>query len=262
MHEGHRSRMRARFLKSGDFDGFSDFEFIEMLLYYGKPRGDTNPCAHALMERFGSFRQVVDASVDELSAVDGVGIHSAVLIKLVGEAMRRYRSDMVQHVPCYTRMSQVIDYLAGLFLGLDHERLYMLMFNDRMNLIECVPISQGSINGADVQLRLILEKIITKKATAVILAHNHPNGLAIPSECDMAVTDQIKTTLEAIHVTLVEHFIVSDTHFWPIMRRHYGMFRPSPLITGERTESYFYETFYDLEEENYTIHVSFDPPSK
>ena len=262
MHEGHRARMRERFLLNDGFDGFSDFEFIETLLYYGKPRGDTNPCAHALMERFGDFKKIVDASVDELSAVDGMGVHSAILIKVIGEAMRRYQKNMVRQVQNYTRMSLVVEYLSPLFLGLDHERLYMLMFNDRMNLIDCVLISRGSINSTEVQLRLMLEKIIAKKATAVILAHNHPNGVAIPSECDVTVTDQIKTTFEAIHVTLVEHFIISDTYFWPIMRRHYGMFRPSPIITGERTESYFYETFYDLEEEDYKLHFSFDSPSK
>lgn len=262
IHEGHRARMRERFLEIEGFDGFSDFELFETLLYYSKPRGDTNPCAHALMERFGSVKQVIDASVDELCGVDGMGLHSATLIKLMGELMRRYRKDMVQKAQSYARMSLVVDYLSPLFLGLAHERLYMLMFNDRMNLIDCVLISRGSINSTDVQLRLMLEKIIAKKATAVILAHNHPNGVAIPSECDVTVTDQIKTTFEAIHVTLVEHFIISDTYFWPIMRRHYGMFRPSPIITGDRTESYFYETFYDLEEEDYKLHFSFDPPSK
>lgn len=256
MHEGHRGRMRDRYLANEGFDGFSDYEFLEMLLYYGKPRGDTNPCAHELMERFGSIKALFEASVDELCTVDGVGLNSAILIKLINEAMRRYAGDMVERVQRYDTMSKVTDYLYRLFLGLDHERLYMLLFNDRLNLIDCVLLSKGSTNSSEVPMRNIVKKAVLKNATGVILAHNHPNGVAVPSESDLDVTEQIKHLLEIVDITLVEHFIIADEHFWPIMRRRYGVFRPAPV--SDRMESYFYESFYDLDETEYRLKPCFE----
>ena len=255
MHEGHRERMRERYMAHESFDGFSEYEFLEMLLYYGKPRGDTNPCAHALMERFGSIKAIFEASVDELCTVEGIGINSAILIQLIAESMRRYAGDMVQPVPVYDTMSKVIEYLYRLFVGLDHERLYMLMFNDRLNMIDCVMLSKGTVNNSDVPMRNIVKKAVLKNATGIILTHNHPNGVPVPSESDLQVTEQVKNLLEMVDIVLMEHFIVADNSFWPVMRRRYGIFRPAPI--NERAESYFYETFYDLEDGKYDVAIPF-----
>ena len=238
------------------FDGFSDHEILEMILYYSKARGDTNPCAHALMERFGSIKTIFEASVDELCTVEGIGTSSAILIQLISESMRRYIGELAAPVPCYDTMSKIADYLYRLFLGLDHERLYMLMFNDRLNLIDCVLISRGTINSSDVPMRKILNKVLFKKATSVVLAHNHPGGVSVPSDSDLEVTDQIKNVLEMMDVVLLEHFIFADRSFLPLIRRRYGRYRPEPI--KRQTESFFYETFYDLEEGEYTINPRFD----
>ncbi len=255
MHEGHRSRMRERYLANQNFSGFSDCEILEMLLYYGRPRGNTNPSAHELLAQFGSVKAIFEASVDELCRVKEVGMNSAILIKLVTEAMRRYSKDLTETARRYDTMSVVLSYLSSLFLGLDHEHLYMLMFNDRLNLLECIRLSEGSVNSSDFPIRKMIERIIQKKATAVILAHNHPNGLAVPSSGDLEITDTVNNMLMLMDVTLLEHFIVTEKGFWPIMRQHYGVFRNSP-VSG-RVESKFYEHFYDVPESEYSLNVSF-----
>ncbi len=256
MHEGHRARMRDRFMANRSFSGFSEFEFLEMLLYYSKPRGDTNPCAHELIDRFGTVKDVFEASVDELCGVRGMGESSAILIKMITEGMRRYAADLFADVERYDCMSKVRNYLYRLFLGMPCERLYILLFNDRMNLLDCVLLSEGSVNSSNVPMRLLVEQVVQKKATGIILAHNHPNGVAVPSSTDLEITDQIKAFLDTMDATLIEHFIVSGVKFWPIMRHCYDNYRVSP-VSG-LVESSFYDFFYDLNEQDYGFPPLFD----
>ncbi len=246
MHDGHRTRMRDRFLVPESFEGFSDYDLLEMVLYYAKPRGDTNPLAHELLDRFGSLKYILEASVDDLCQVRGMGENSAIMFKLITEMMRRYTGEMFSEPDRFDTVSKVRDFLYHLFMGLNREQLFLLLFNDRLNLLDCCKISEGSTNSTNVPFRLIVEKVVQKKATGVILAHNHPNGVAVPSNMDFEVTDSVKVFLEAMDVTLIEHFIVSETRFWPIMRDHYSNFRLSP-VSG-KVESAFYENFYDLQE--------------
>lgn len=243
IHLEHRRRLKERYLKNG-FDGFADHELIEMLLFFSKPQGDTNPTAHELMERFGSLKGILEASPEELCEVTGIGAHSAVLLKLIPELAKRYAAEETDHVTDYTTLSRIAQYFRPKFYGLDHECLYMMMFNNRMNLIDCIRVSEGAVNSSSVPIRLMTEKIIQKKASGVALAHNHPNGLAVPSSQDLEITDTLNNAFRLLDITLVEHLVFADNRFWPIMKEHFGMFRSSPL-TG-RVESEFYTTFYDL----------------
>ncbi|MBQ7173230.1 MAG: RadC family protein [Clostridia bacterium] len=154
-HDKHRERMRQRYL-SGGFNSFQEHELLEMLLFYAKPRGNTNPTAHALMERFGSLKNVMEASLDELKEVDGIGEQSAILFKLVTEFTRRYAIEAYRPKGyCFRDMKEIAMFIAPKFTGLDHEQLHMMLFNNRMNLLDHCIVSDGVVNSAEGKRRLL-----------------------------------------------------------------------------------------------------------
>ena len=255
MHEHHRQRMKARVIADGA-ESLALHELLEMLLYYGKPQGDTNPTAHELVERFGGMKGILEASIDDLVNVKGIGEHTAILFRLLNEALRRYARETITPAPCYHEISKIACYIHNYFVGLKKERLYMMLFNNRMNMIDCVMVSEGSVNRADVSLRFISEKIIQKNAANVVLAHNHPDGLPIPSREDIELTDVIRNHLQSLGVNLIEHLIVSGYTFDYIMRQHCGMYRVSP-ISG-LIECSYYEAFYDVDPKTFHFDPYFD----
>ena len=248
MHEQHRERMRFRYLQSG-FDGFSTHEILEMILYYAIPRGDTNGIAHQLMERFGSLNKLFEASVEELQEVPGVGLKSAILLKTMPEMLRRYANEKDDPGERFDQVSKIAQYFCRRYIGVDHECLYMMLLDNSMTLMDCTLIAEGSVNASSAPIRVMIEKALRKKASAVVLAHNHPHGLAIPSSNDLELTDMLNTTLGAIGITLVEHLVIAGSRFCPIMQQHCGEFRCSPL--SGKIESGFYHDFYDVDSEKW-----------
>ncbi len=250
MHQNHRRRMKDRYLRDG-FDSFATHELLEMLLYYSKARVDTNECAHLLLERFGSLKDVLEADLEALEEVPGIGEHSAIMIKLCLELIKRYSKDQSTPVTRYTSLSQILHYLFQLYIGVTRERLYMMLFNNRMNLLDCVLVSEGTVNSTSLPLAKINDIIVKKKAAAVVLAHNHPNGLAVPSPNDYELTDSLQVYLESIEIAFVEHLLIADNRFYPILKHRSGMFRSSPY--GKNLGSDFYKLFYDLDESQFTF---------
>lgn len=248
MHRQHRERMRERCLQNG-FANFATHELLELLLYYSIPRADTNGTAHGLMERFGSLKGICEASFDELLLVDGVGENSAILLRLIPELMKRYAMEQISPQAVYDSVGKLADYFSRTFIGLDHECLYMMLLNNRMNMIDCVLVSEGSVNGSNVPFRLMTQKALFKKASSVVLAHNHPDGLALPSAGDVRVTETLIGVFDTIGVTLLEHLILADGRFYPILQQHYGSLRKHPA-TGQ-IDSGFYENFYDADFETW-----------
>ena len=240
--------MRKRYLQSG-FDSFATHEILEMMLYYSIPQGDTNEIAHRLIERFGSLNRLFEASVDELQEVQGIGPKSAILLKTIPEMLKRYAMEKDGLGTRFDTVSKIAQYFCRLYIGVDHECLYLMLLDNSMTLMDCSVIASGTVNSSPAPIRLIMEKALRKKASAVVLAHNHPHGLAIPSANDLELTDQINSALDAISVTLVEHIIVANDRFCPIMKQHCGTFRCSP-VSG-KIESGFYDEFYDVESENW-----------
>lgn len=257
MHEQHRERMRQRFYKEG-FDHFETHELLEVLLYYSRPRGNTNPSAHELLEHFGSLKRIFEASVEELTEVRGIGERSATLIKLIPELLRRYAEDIDGVEERFDTLGKAGRFLFRRFLGLDHERLYMMMFNNRMNLIDCVAIADGTVNSASVPVGVIVEKAIRKKASAVILAHNHPNGIAVPSPEDNDMTETAMIALNNVGIDLIEHVIVADGWFTPILRKKNSEGRTLSQKTA-LTDGNFFERFYDIPDDQCCFSLIFPP---
>ena len=245
MHEHHRDRVRSRYRMDG-FESFAPHEILEALLFTSIPRGDTNELAHRLLERFGSLRRVLEASVDELLTVDGVGEKTAFLLKVVPEMMRRYAAEALSDVPAYNTLSAVGDYLCRRFVGCGTECVYMVMLDNRLSMMDCCKVSEGSVNNSLLPIRSIVERAVFRKVPIVVLAHNHPNGLAVPSGNDREVTGQVASALQLVGVTLLEHLVVADDRIWPIMRNDCAVRRVMPEEVLQANPD-FLSDFYDID---------------
>lgn len=250
IHKNHRQRVKARAQREG-FAHFSDHELLESLLFFAIPRVDTNLTAHRLLKEFGSLKGILDADVDALCRVEGIGPSSAILFRAISESMRRYERDCLKRTLCYNTLDKIAEYLRPYFVGLDHECLYAMFFNNRMNLIDCVLVSEGTVNMTMANVRQILRPMLSKNVSSVVLAHNHPDGLTVPSSADLEFTDMLNNHLNELGIVLVEHLIFVDYHYRPIMLKRYGTFRTSPV--SKLVESGFYDCFYNVDENSYHI---------
>lgn len=211
-HDGHRQRLMDRFRDNG-LDGFHSLQVLELILFFSIPRINTNDLAHALLERFGSVSRVMDASMEELMEVPGVGKNTATLLRLVKEAGRFYQVDRVQRGTLLQTMDDCGRYLIPYFLGKQRETVYLLCLDAGCNAIACREVGEGELNAAVISPRRVVEIALTEKASSVVLAHNHPSGVAIPSPEDVAVTQHLATALAAVDVVLLDHLIVADNDY-------------------------------------------------
>lgn len=225
IHRDHRSRMKARFAAQG-LDGLNDHEALELLLYFAVPRVDTNPIAHRLLDTFGSFHGVLDASPDALKRVQGVGENSALLIALAREVMRRYAMDKAEkdfQGAALTTTEKIGKYLAPYFLGVNEERMVALATDIKGKVLGVEEMSRGTTRATDVNIRRLVEFAIRYQAASIIIAHNHPGGLALPSHDDMQATRRIRETLGSLSIGLRDHIIIAGDDF--VSMHDSGMFR-------------------------------------
>lgn len=241
LHAGHRQRMKNSFLRTVPEEPVPH-ELLEMLLYYSIPRGDVNPLAHRLIERFGSLTGVLEASAEELCSVPGVGENTACLIRLTDAILRASAIEQAEPSKTYETVSKLDAYLRPRFAGLGNERVYLVMLDNGMRMIDCVAVADGVVNNSVVCVRRIAELCLNRHAACAVLAHNHPHGMAIPSSTDIEMTSTVDNALDILGIPLLEHLIITEHACFPILRSRKGMLRSSP-ITGEIDEA-FYETFY------------------
>lgn len=209
VHDGHREKMRRRFL-SGGLESFAPHEALELLLYYAIPRRDTNPIAHALMARYGSLSAVLNAPVEDLQKVEGIGESAAVLLHLVAPLARRAELEEAAREMAVRSSRQAGQYLLAAFAGKKRETVYQLCLDQKGKLLACKCLGEGGVSAASLDIRKVVENAILTSASAVILSHNHPSGIALPSREDYDVTDRAKAALATIGVTLMDHIIVAD----------------------------------------------------
>ena len=212
IHDGHREKMRQRFL-AGGLAVFADHEALELLLYYAVPRRDMNPVAHALIERYGSLSAVLSAPVEDLKQVEGIGESAAILLKLAPALVGKARLSEAGQERAMTSSELAGSYLLEQFAGEQNEVIYQLCLDRKGKLLACKRLGEGGISSAALDVRKLVENAILTQASAVILAHNHPSGIALPSNDDYAATDRAKAALATIGVDLVDHVIVADGDF-------------------------------------------------
>ena len=212
IHDGHREKMRQRFLKSG-LDAFADHEALELLLYYAIPRRDTNPIAHALMERYGSLSAVLAAPVEDLKKVEGVGESAAILLKLAPQLYRKAKMSDAEQETILSSVERVGAYLLERFAGEKNEVVYQLCLDRKGKLRVCKKLGEGGVTSADLDIRRLVENALLTGASAVVLAHNHPSGVALPSADDVQTTRRIAAALSAVEINLIDHIVVAEGDF-------------------------------------------------
>ena len=229
MHDGHRQRLKERFLLEG-LDNFNELQVLELLLFYAVPRQDTNPLAHRLLARFGSVSQVLDAPIEELQKVEGIGNHAAVLLHLTNALGRYYMVNRAMHEQVLSTTNACGELLVSYFHGRCNETVYLLCLDAKCKLLCCREVSEGSVNSAGVSPRKVVQMALAANATTVVLAHNHPSGIAVPSSEDVQTTYRIDAALKAVEITLADHIIVADGDYTSMAQS--GYFDPHRQIRG------------------------------
>ncbi len=212
-HDGHRARMKARF-KTHGLDNFDDHNVLELLLFYTIPRRDTNEIAHALLKRFGNLTAVFEASIDDLTSVPGVGESSAVLLRLIPQATRRYLLDKsTKHKEDLSSSDMAGNFAVAKLLYEPEEVLIMMCLDSCGRMISHYELARGDIEQVSVNIRRIAELAMSSKAISVILAHNHLSGSCLPSREDEQNTSRLRTALGLLGVNLADHIVVSGGEY-------------------------------------------------
>lgn len=212
VHEGHRARQKEKFRAHG-LDSFTDVEALELLLYYAIPRADTNELAHALLKEFRSFRGVMEADLDALQRVPGIGENAATLLRLVTALDRRYRSSADARGVQIRSAEDAGAYLLPRFAYCSEECSMLLCLDPAGRVISCRLLAEGTPSSVSLEAREIAETVLRDKADRVILAHNHVSGVALPSDADVSATKRLCHMLRMIGVTLEDHLVISDGDF-------------------------------------------------
>ncbi len=212
MAEGHRERLRNRFLKEG-LQNFEDYQALELLLFYAIPRRDVSPLARMLIQRFGSFSAVLNAPVEELQKIPGMGEGSAAFLHLMPELCQYYRKDMIRFKKQICSLRDAEEYLLPQFTGMTTEAVYLLCLDNANRILYSDFIGQGTVDAAHLSVRAVVEIALRVGATSIILAHNHPRGFAIPSQSDIDSTLRIQISLHGLGIRLQDHLIIADEDF-------------------------------------------------
>ena len=220
LHDNHRDRVRKDFLKRG-LDDAPAYRALEFLLFYSIPRRDTNELAHQLLNHFGSFSAVLDAPYEELCKVKGISENSAVLLKMIPALCRLYLEDKQAPGQQLTSVEAFGAFLKPKFIGKINEVVYLLCLDNRGRLLCCEQVDEGTVNSVPMMVRRIVEVCIRFSAVAVVMAHNHPNGFALPSQEDIIATREIQKVLKTMDITLLDHIVVANDDFVSMVDSHY-----------------------------------------
>lgn len=206
IHAGHRERMRERFLATG-FEGFEQHQILEMLLYYTCPRIDTNVLAHTLINRFGSISGVFDASPEELTKVSGISLNTAVLFKMIPKCTQIYYTSRTEKLS-FDNTRKLIDLFMSCYVGVTNEEFRLACFDNDLRLISNTVICEGAPSFSPINVRRITETALAAKSPCIAIAHNHPGGMPTPSTDDIFATRQIKSVMNSLGISLLDHIVV------------------------------------------------------
>ena len=223
IHTGHRQRLKDRFLKEG-LDQFEELYVLELLLYYCIPQKDTNPIAHALLDYFGSLTAVFAATPEELQKVPCIGKNAATFLTLIPQVGRYYQIKRSEPGDILTTIEQCGQYLVPYFIGRENETVFLLCLDAKCKVLGCKLVGEGSVNSANIPIRRVVELALKTNATTVVLAHNHPSGLALPSSDDIQTTLRLAKAMDAVEITLADHIVVADNDF--VSMAQSGLYRP------------------------------------
>lgn len=204
---GHRSRLKDRFLKNG-LDGFHDYEVIELLLSLNTPRKDCKQSAKDLLKRFRSFHGVMEADVEALCEVDGVGPASSLGVRLIKEVTERYQECRIQQMDVVENQTDLLKYLRQVMSHKQREVFLVIFLDAKNRVLTSKILFTGSLTSSSVYPREVVIAALQHNAAAVIFAHNHPSGAVDPSQSDINITRKLCYALHAVGIVVHEHMIV------------------------------------------------------
>jgi len=219
LHDGHRKRIKARYLEEG-LDGFADHQVLEMLLFYCIPMKDTNELAHKMMREFGSLAGVMEAGPQEICTRCNVSENVAILVSMIPALARRYFKGKWGDKPVLTSSTKAGEYVTTLFVGKTYEAFYLICLDAQNRVNYAALVHEGTINEAPVYPRLIVETALRHQANSVILAHNHPGGAIVPSQGDMEATKRVAAALGGISIHVADHIIVAGERYFSFIENN------------------------------------------
>lgn len=210
--KGHRARLRERFLSGGD-TSVTDYELLELLLFFAQPRVDVKPAAKGLLNEFGDFNQVVHASQERLRTVPGIGDSSIVVLKAVKAAVRLLLREQVLNQPVLSCWTQVIDYCRVMLENLRVEQVMVIYVDQRHRVIMDEIQQTGTVDQTAIYPREILKRALELSASGIILVHNHPSGDPLPSQMDITLTHTLKEAAQKLSISLLDHLIIGKSGY-------------------------------------------------
>lgn len=216
-YEGHRDRLRKKYLQGG-YLAFHEYEILELLLTYVIPRRDTKPIAKELIEKFGNLDGVVSASLEDLTEVSGIKENSGVFLKLLGDlAKNLYKGEMKREGIQLKDKSSLLRYLRSDIGFSSREEFKVIFLNNYNMLVGSETLFVGTIDKSAVYPREIVEKVLQYKAKGIIFAHNHPSGNLRPSKQDIQITEHMQEALDLIDVKVLEHIIITKDGYFSFL---------------------------------------------
>ena len=219
-YDGHRERLKNHYRDHG-MDALRDYEVLELLLFYAVPRKDTQPVARKLLAHFGSIAAVLDAAPQELKDVSGLSDNAILLLQMMPALSRRYLVSRSEVGVVLDSTKATGQFIVPYFHGEMDEVIYLLCLDSKQKLTACRQLQRGNINTVPLSIRKAVEIALHANAASVILAHNHPGGVALPSNADYAATDQLTEALAPLGIALLDHVIVSDGDYVSLLDNGY-----------------------------------------
>jgi DNA repair protein RadC len=210
---GHRARVRKKFLSSLG-EELSDYELLEILLFAANPRQDTKTIAKKLVAKFGDISGVVNADVNLLRDIEGIGDAAIVQTKIVAQIIKRVLKNSAKAKPVLSNWSAVLDYASMLLKNLNHEVFRVLFLDKKHQIIEDELLAIGESDQVFVSAKAIAKKALLLGASSVILLHNHPSGELRPSASDIKTTNDVISCLKNLEIKVLDHLIIAPNgHF-------------------------------------------------
>lgn len=214
LHRGHRQRVKKQFSENG-FKGMEPHEVLEMLLFFGIPHKNTNDIAHRLIAHYKNLPAVFAADRQELADFKDMTENAAYLIKMILPLYKFYSEELFKQKPVFEKPEDVVAFLRNLYVDKTHtECIYILCFDSKDSLITYRMLSEGDINSSVVDYRKLAAIVLETKASSIIISHNHPHGIPLPSKDDIDVTKALVPFMETLKVKVKDHVILTDdSHF-------------------------------------------------
>jgi DNA repair protein RadC len=218
--EGHRQRLRERFLISG-ISGFHDYEIIELLLTLGTPRKDCKDAAKEAMAKFGTFQAVLEASPEELFDIKGIGPKNVFGIKLIKAVAERYLEKRMIHKDLVRNSQELFDYLYHRLRDKSREHFQVIYMDAKNRILKTETLFVGTLTASSVYPREVVSASLLNRAAALIFVHNHPSGDPNPSPEDIAVTRELLFACKAVGITVHEHLVIGDNRYFSFADQGY-----------------------------------------